>query len=114
VARDARIGGMIPFKILGGTFSGRLGQLDSPDNWMDVTLKFVVTVGGQDHEVPVRAKLVIGSHLMDRDVEVYAPDWPAGANVQAPELQKVVRGYLFAFLNNEEVGKDFKSEGSFT
>jgi hypothetical protein len=105
---------MIPFKILGGIWSGRLGQLDSPDNWMDVTLDFVVAVRGQEHEVPVRAKLVIGSHLMDRDVEVYAPIWPDGTNIQASELQQAVRGYLFAFLNTEEVGKDFRNEGFFT
>jgi|HubBroStandDraft_1064217.scaffolds.fasta_scaffold267504_2 hypothetical protein len=51
---------------------------------------------------------------MDRDVEVYAPNWPAGANVQAHELQRVLRGYLFGFLNTEEALKDFKSEGFFT
>lgn len=39
---------------------------------MDVTLKFAVTVGGREHEVQVRAKLVIGSHLMDREVEAYS------------------------------------------
>jgi hypothetical protein len=108
------MGRMIPFKILGGTFSAHVKHPKSTDSWMDVTLKFLVTVRGQEHEVPVRAKLVIGSRLMDREVEVYAPNWPAGANIQAHELQRVVRGYLFAFLNIEEAVDDFQSEGFFT
>jgi hypothetical protein len=105
---------MIPFKILGGTWSGQLGQLDSPDNWLDITLRFLVTVKGQEHEVPVRAKLVIGSHLLDRDVEVYAPDWPDGSNIQANELQQAVRGYLFAFLNTEGALADAKRDAEKT
>lgn len=105
---------MIPYKIIGGKMSAELGEPSSSDNWMDVMLKFLVRVNGQEQEVPVRAKLVIGSHLMDREIEVYAPHWPDGANIQADELQHVVRGYVFAFLNIEGTIQEYKSEGFFT
>jgi hypothetical protein len=64
---------MVPYRIRGAVLSGNISDLDAPDNFLDVTLTFVVTVHGKELDVPVRAKLVIGSSLKDRAIEVYPP-----------------------------------------
>ena len=106
---------MVPYRILGGVLSGQIGALDSPDNFLDLTLTFAVTVRQREINVPVRAKLVIGSHLLDRAIEVYPPVWPFEVgSIQHDELQTAVRAYVFAFLNTEESNKDFRREGVFS
>jgi hypothetical protein len=105
---------MVPYRIRGAVLTGSIGALDSPDNFLDATLTFVLTVRERELDVPIRAKLVIGSHLLDRAVEVYPPVWPVGVgSIRHDELQEAVRAYLFAFLNTEESIRDFKKEGVF-
>ncbi len=106
---------MVPYRIRGGVLSGNIGDLDSPDNFLDITLTFVVTVHEKELDVSVRAKLVIGSSLRDRAIEVYPPIWPVGTgNIRYDELQDAVRAYVFAFLNTEETRQAFRREGVFS
>jgi hypothetical protein len=103
---------MVPYRIRGGVLSGNITELDSPDNFLDITLTFVVTVREQELDVPVRAKLVIGSRFQERAIEVYPPVWPVGTgNTRYDELQDAVRAYVFAFLNSGRVQQGLPARG---
>ena len=81
---------MASFRIIG--FTGRtFYEPGSPDNFLDIRMTVAVTVNGEERQLAVRMKQVVGSDLSEQALEIYPPRWPDGVNVRDDELREAAR-----------------------
>lgn len=102
---------MITFKIKG--FDGTMSFTGANVEVMSGLFKLVVTANGIEHQIDVPAKITSESSIFEKQLEVYAPQLPAGVSIRADQLQAALSGYFFAFLNDDESLREYRNHGQF-
>jgi hypothetical protein len=92
---------MASFKIIGFTGS-RFDDPGSPDNFLVMTMTVAVTVNGEERNVAVQMKQVVGSDSSEQAIEIYPPGWPDGVNVRDDELREAARPHVAELMKTLE------------